>query len=423
MISIPEPRITNDSLDEVWAAAERLKRENDELRQLNAVLSRSNQNLERFAFAASHELQEPLRAITCYAELLAQKCRRELSGDSAMFVSSIVEGSKRMRALVAALLAYAEIGAVPDESVELVDLNIIVEKVKKSLQMSIDENRASVVSAELPTLSAAHEFHFVQLFQNLVGNAIKYRSEASPLIRISVQDAGGTLEFHVTDNGLGVAPEDHQRIFEAFKRLHDNRSPGTGIGLAICQRVVEKYGGRIWVDSQVGHGATFRFTLPNVKVCADKPPASRSGAWKARVVIVDDNPADVCLLRLALENAELNYELTVIDDGAEALAFGRQQGKYASLPTPDLAVLDWHLPKNDGLEVLEAINKNRAFSAVPVVILSSGLSPHDLSRIQECKLAHYVQKPSALEGFLDIGHFVKSLLDRRTAGRSAGGLA
>ncbi|HEU5239515.1 MAG TPA: ATP-binding protein [Pyrinomonadaceae bacterium] len=423
MILGPKPRITTDSLDGVRAAAERLKRENDELRQLNAVLSRSNQDLERFAFAASHDLQEPLRAIIVYAELLAQKCRRELDGDCAIFANHVVEGSKRMRALLADLLAYAEIGAVPDESVELVDLNIAVEKVKKNLQMSIDENRALVVSAELPTLSAAHEFHFVQLFQNLVGNAIKYRGEASPLIRISVHRAGGTLEFHVTDNGLGVAPENHQKIFEAFKRLHDNRSPGTGIGLAICQRVVEKYGGRIWVDSQAGQGATFRFTLPNVKVCARKPPAAALGARKVRIVLIDDNPADVCLLRLALEKADLNYELTVIDDGAEALAFVRQQGKYASSETPDLAVLDVNLPKNDGLEVLEAMSRNRAFSAVPAVILSCDLSPYDLGRIQECELAHYIAKPSTLEEFLNIGLVLKSLLYCQPAGRSAGGLA
>jgi CheY-like chemotaxis protein len=341
-----------------------------------------------------------------------------------MFVSNIVEGGKCMRALLADLLAYAEIGAVPDESGELVDLNIVLEKVKQNLKMSIDENGASVVGADLPTLSAAHEFHFVQLFQNLVGNAIKYRSEAKPLIQISAEDIGGKLEFGVADNGLGVAPENHQKIFQAFKRLHDNRSPGTGIGLAICQRVVERYGGRIWGDSQIGQGATFRFTLPNLEVRPGEPaPAERSGDRKVRIVLVDDNPADASLLRFALEKAELNCELTLIDDGAEALAFVRRQGQYARSPTPDLAVLDMNLPKNDGLQVLKAMSDNRAFTSVPVAILSSGLSPHDLAKIQEFNFAHYIPKPSTLEEFLKIGLRLKALLERRSAGRSSGALA
>ena len=357
--------------DHVRLAVEQLTLENDEHRRANAILIRSNQDLERFAFAASHDLQELLRAITAYGELLAQRCGKDLDNNSAMCVKNIVEGGKRMSALLADLLTYAEVGGVADESFDLVDLNTVLEKVKKNLQLSIDENGASVVSVDLPTLSAAHEFHFVQLFQNLVGNAIKYRSEANPVIRISAQDAGGTLEFDVSDNGLGVAPENHRRIFEAFKRLHHDRNPGTGIGLAICQRVVEKYGGRIWVDSQVGHGATFRFTLPNVEVCPHEPSASAQlGAWMVRVVLVDDNPADVGLFRLALEKAELNCELTVIDDAAEALALVRQQGKYASSPIPDLAVLDLNLSKNDGLQILMAMRDNRAFTGVPAAVLT-----------------------------------------------------
>jgi CheY-like chemotaxis protein len=414
----------NSSPDQLRATAEQLILENDELRRMNAILSRSNQDLERFAFAASHDLQEPLRAITAYAELLAQRCGADLVNDSAMFVNYIVEGGKRMRALLADLLAYAEIGAVPDELVELVDLNVVVEKVKQNLKLSIDENGASVLSAELPILSAAHEFHFVQLFQNLVGNAIKYRSEAKPLIQVSAQDVGGELEFGVADNGLGVAPENHQKIFEAFKRLHDNRSPGTGIGLAICLRVVERYGGRIWVDSQVGQGATFRFTLPNLEVRPrESVPSERAGNWTVRIFLVDDNPADVSLLRLALEKAELNCHFTLIQDGAEALAFVRQQGQDARNPTLDLAVLVMNLPQDDVLHILKAMRESRAFTSVPVAILSSGLSPHDLARIQELNFAHYIPKPSTLEEFLKIGLRLKALLERRSAGRSSGALA
>ena len=424
MIHSLEPSVKLNSPDHVRIAVERLTLENHELRQMNAILSRSNQDLERFAFAASHDLQEPLRAITVYAELLEKKYGGEHDEDFAMFVGNIVQGATHMGALLGDLLAYAEIGATSDDSGEAVDLNLVIEKVRQNLQMSIEENGASVVSTELPVLSAAHEFHFLQLFQNLVGNAIKYRSELKPLIQVSVRDVAGNLEFAVADNGLGVAPEYHQKIFQAFQRLHDNKSPGTGIGLAICQRVVERYGGRIWVDLEIGHGATFRFTLPNIEVRSRKPaPSDRSGDWKVRIVLVDDNPADVRLLRLALDNADLDCELIVIDDGAEALAFVRQQGQDARNSPPDLAVLDFNLPKSDGLQILKAMRENRAFTGVPVAVLSSGLSPRDMAKIQEFTLARYITKPSTLEEFLKIGSSLKALIERGSDERSSGALA
>ena len=424
MIHSPEPSVKLNSPDHVRIAVDRLTMENHELRQMNAILSRSNQDLERFAFAASHDLQEPLRAITVYAELLEKKYSREHDEDFAMFLGNIVQGATRMGALLGDLLAYAEIGATSDDSGEVVDLNLVIEKVRQNLQMSIEENGATVVSAELPILSSAHEFHFLQLFQNLVGNAIKYRSELKPLIQVSVRDVAGKLEFAVADNGLGVAPEYHQKIFQAFQRLHDNKSAGTGIGLAICQRVVERYGGRIWVDSEIGHGATFRFTLPNIEVRSRKQaPSDRSGDWKVRIVLVDDNPADVRLLRLALDNADLDCELIVIDDGAEALAFVRQQGQDARNSPPDLAVLDFNLPKIDGLQILKAMRENRAFTGVPVAVLSSGLSPRDMAKIQEFTLARYITKPSTLEEFLKIGSSLKALIERGSDERSSGALA
>ena len=341
-----------------------------------------------------------------------------------MFMGNIVQGAERMRALLGDLLAYAEIGAISNDSGEVVDLNLVLEKVRQNLQMAIEENGASIVSTELPVLCAAQEFHFVQLFQNLIGNAIKYRSELTPLIQVSVRDVAGRLEFAVADNGLGVAPEYHQKIFQAFERLHDNKSPGTGIGLAICQRVVERYGGQIWVDSELGHGATFRFTLPNIEVRSRKPALSeRSSDWKVRIVLVDDNPADVSLLRFALDNADLDCELIVINDGAEALAFVRQQGQDGRNSTPDLAVLDLNLPKNDGLQILKAMRENRAFTGVPVAILSSGLSPRDMAKIKEFNLARYITKPSTLDEFLKIGSSLKALLERGSDERSSGALA
>jgi signal transduction histidine kinase/ActR/RegA family two-component response regulator len=406
------------------AATQRLKQQNDELQQLNLTLGRSNQDLERFAFAASHDLQEPLRMITTYTQLLAQRYGGDNEKDSAMFVGNIVQGTTRMRDLLADLLAYAEVGAFREESIEVVDLNVVVEKVRQNLKASIDASGASIISAELPTLSA-HECHFVQLFQNLISNAMKYRSEQRPLIHISAQEADGKVEFAVTDNGLGIDPRYHESIFHAFQRLHDNQCPGTGIGLAICQRVVERYGGRIWVESQIGEGSTFRFRLPNSRVRSVGEHCLLAGApaRKVRVLLVDDNPADVSLFRMALEDAEFNCELTVIDDGAEALAFVGQQRQKAGNHTPELAVLDLNLPKSNGLEILEAMSKTPAFANVPVAVMSSVLSPSDLAKIQRFKVAHYITKPSTLEEVLRIGFALKQLVQNDAGGRSTEALA
>ena len=242
----------------------RLAQRNADLEQINANLVRSNQDLERFAFAASHDLQEPLRMITTYAELLARHDgqKTEIGKNPDALLNHIVQGALRMRDLLADLLTYAEVGVPGDEPVENIDLNVLIHKVEEALSVSIEESCASISHATLPTV-LGHEVHFSQLFQNLIANAIKYRSEAPPRIRISIEAKNNETEFAVEDNGIGIAAEYHKPVFQPFKRLRDKKDTGTGVGLAICQRVVERYGGRIWVDSQKGCGSTFRFTLPN----------------------------------------------------------------------------------------------------------------------------------------------------------------
>jgi light-regulated signal transduction histidine kinase (bacteriophytochrome) len=250
-------------------ASNRLAALNADLRRSNDNLARSNDDLERFAFVASHDLQEPLRMITAYSQLLVRSYSGSLDPNAATFVDNIVGGTKRMQELLADLLAYTEIGAATDQPMDVVDLNGILEQVAQNLKVSIQENGATVTWDSLPVIRA-HPAHFVSLFQNLIGNAIKYRSTEPPRILISVHQNGDKLRFGVTDNGIGIAPEYHDKIFVPFKRLHDRKIPGTGIGLAICQRVVERYGGKIWVDSQVGRGSTFFFTLPGTTAEAAK---------------------------------------------------------------------------------------------------------------------------------------------------------
>jgi len=233
-----------------------------DLKKSNENLARSNEDLERFAFVASHDLQEPLRMMTVYSQLLIKQYPAGAGAQVDTYVERISGGAKRMRELLADLLAYTEIAAAPDKQVQSVDLNTVLEKVQQNLKVQIDESGAIITSDVLPVV-AAYEGHFIPLFQNLIANAIKYRSEEVPRINISVVHSNDDYRFSVTDNGIGIDSQYYGKIFLAFKRLHGNNIPGTGIGLAICQRIVERYGGRIWVESELGRGTTFFFTLPD----------------------------------------------------------------------------------------------------------------------------------------------------------------
>ena len=221
-------------------AVEQLAELNQELQRSNEQLARSNEDLERFAFVASHDLQEPLRMITVYTQLLEKQFLKDPTPKAAEFITIVIGGARRMRELLSDLLAYAEIGAQRDSDA-IVDLNVVIEKARHNLGFAIESTHAVITSPALPLLKA-YEGHLIPLFQNLIGNAIKYRSEKPPHIRISFHAEDGNLCFAVSDNGIGIAPEYHSKVFIPFKRLHGAKTPGSGIGLAICQRVVERYG-------------------------------------------------------------------------------------------------------------------------------------------------------------------------------------
>uniref|UniRef100_Q02D29 histidine kinase n=1 Tax=Solibacter usitatus (strain Ellin6076) TaxID=234267 RepID=Q02D29_SOLUE len=224
------------------------------------ALIRANEDLNQFAFAASHDLQEPLRMITTYSQLLVNGFRDRLPEEAELCVNFITQGTSRMRTLLADLLAYTQVGADGDPT-EMVDLGAICRKAIDNLQTALQESHGEVRLEPLPVVRG-HGAHFLQLFQNLIGNAVKYRAGEPPRIQISSAYEGGEWRVAVADNGIGIEPQYYQRIFGVFKRLHGRSIPGTGIGLAICQRVVERYGGRIWVESEPGKGSTFYFTIP-----------------------------------------------------------------------------------------------------------------------------------------------------------------
>jgi light-regulated signal transduction histidine kinase (bacteriophytochrome) len=239
------------------------KRMEEALRKKTEELARSNEDLEQFAYVASHDLQEPLRMVTSYVQLLSKRYKAKLDADANEFIDFAVDGAVRMRKLINDLLTYSRVGTKGKE-LSPTDSEAVLAQSVNDLKVTIEENRALVTHDPLPTVMADNS-QLEQLFQNLIGNAIKFRSSEPPRIHLSASRNGKGWVFSVRDNGIGIAPEYSERIFIIFQRLHSRQEyPGTGIGLAICKKIVERHGGRIWVESDVGKGATFCFTLPAV---------------------------------------------------------------------------------------------------------------------------------------------------------------
>jgi light-regulated signal transduction histidine kinase (bacteriophytochrome) len=225
-------------------------------------LARSNRDLEQFAYVASHDLQEPLRAVAGFVSLLRQHYRGRLDEKADSYIDAAVDGATRMQTLIGDLLSYSRVGT-KGRALEPTDAGAALKDALTNLRASLEESGAVVRVDPLPIIQA-DAVQLTQLFQNLIANAVKFRSDQPPEIRIGARREPDAWWFWVRDNGIGIDPQYTERIFMIFQRLHTRRAyPGTGIGLAICKRIVERHGGRIWVESQPGQGATFYFTLPD----------------------------------------------------------------------------------------------------------------------------------------------------------------
>jgi hypothetical protein len=231
------------------------------LREQAAQLKRSNADLEQFAYVASHDLQEPLRAVAGFCQLLQLEYADKLDADGQEYICQAVDGARRMEILIQDLLEFSRVDR-KGEPFQRVDFHAVVNDALLLLSTAIEESQTQVQVDQLPSL-VVDRGQFVRVMQNLIGNAIKFRGSTRPEVTISARRSGDEWIIAVQDNGIGIAPEFQQRIFTIFQRLHArNEYPGTGIGLAICKRIVERHAGRIWVDSQPGQGSAFHFALP-----------------------------------------------------------------------------------------------------------------------------------------------------------------
>jgi two-component system, chemotaxis family, CheB/CheR fusion protein len=226
------------------------------------ALQTTNAELQHFAYALTHDLQEPVRMVVNFSQLLARECGGKLGEEADQFIAYSVEGALRIEALLKALLAYWEVTEHKQEGFASLDCGAILAKTLLNLQVAIAESGAVVTSDPLPTV-VAEEVLLMQVFQNLISNSIKFRAGKPPEIHVSAERISGGWLFAVRDNGIGIDPQDSDRVFGMFKRLHGSEVPGTGIGLALCKKLVERQGGRIWVESGTENGATFKFTILN----------------------------------------------------------------------------------------------------------------------------------------------------------------
>lgn len=236
-------------------------RDTTERRRAQEELARYAAELEQFTWLAAHDMQEPLRTMTSFSQLLAQRYRDSLDAEANKYIDLVVGAARRMRALIEDVLAYSRV-ARPTADLQPTDCGAAFDRSLQDLRSAVEQSGATVTKDPLPTVQA-DSARLEQLFQNLLGNALKFRGAEPPQVHVSARQNGAEWIFSVRDNGIGIEPRHAQRIFRIFERLHPKHQyPGTGMGLAICKRIVEAHRGRIWVESEPGKGSTFQFALP-----------------------------------------------------------------------------------------------------------------------------------------------------------------
>jgi len=281
-----ELQATNEEME---ASNEELQAGNEEMQATNEELERARADMEQFASVVSHDLQEPLREVASYTELLERRFKPKLGKQGKEFVGYIASGTGRMQQLIDDILNFSRVGT-KGKPFAKVNPEDALKEALANLKVAIKKNRARITHGALPTVMA-DEGQLAQLFQNLIGNAIKFRgTKKAPKVHVKAQRKGREWLFSVSDNGIGIEPKYKERIFEVFQRLHTRRDyPGTGIGLAICKRIVERHGGRIWLVSKKGEGSTFSFSIPIMRESVKRGEILDSGAKKAHKMTAADS--------------------------------------------------------------------------------------------------------------------------------------
>ncbi|MDX2107340.1 MAG: response regulator [Candidatus Melainabacteria bacterium] len=350
-------------------------------------LTQSNEQLRQFAKIASHDLQEPLRSIQGFVSLLSENIKGKIDSESDEYLDFIENSSKRMQELVKSILQHSEIKTFTDE-IFVTDCNSVIEEVVRNLKDTIKETHTHLEIHPLPEVGVERG-QMVQLFQNLISNAIKYQSDEKPCIQISAEKIIDKWLFSVRDKSIGIDPSNYNKIFDMFSRLHGGaRYPGTGMGLAICKKIVNSYEGSIWVESKLGEGSIFFFTLPTAK-----KPAEKLDTTEIEILLVEDSPADVKLAQEALRRSGLRYKLNVVNDGLEALNYLQRVKVASGHSLPSIILLDLNMPNMNGHQVLNEIKDDPALKNIPVILLTVSDRAEDIDEALSLKMNYYVPKP------------------------------
>jgi signal transduction histidine kinase len=350
-------------------------------------LMRSNEELRQFARIASHDLQEPLRAVQGFATLLADSAKTSMDSNAAEFIGQILDGTERMQHLIKSILKHSQVTSDNSEH-QATSCNSVIEEVLSDFSSLIKDSGARLEVGRLPAV-AVERSQLIQLFQNLIGNAIKYRTAEQPVIHISAEANHNNWLFSVRDNGIGLEPQYADKIFDMFARLHGKLAyPGTGMGLAICKKVVTSHGGTIWVESKPGEGSIFLFTLP-----ATRNSRRTKVKDSINILLVEDTPSDIRLTEEALKRTDLVYELAVTNDGVEAMEYLHQIKDAATKKLPDIILLDLNMPRKNGHEVLHDIKNDPQLKAIPVVLLTVSEDDNDVEEALRLRMNYYLAKP------------------------------
>ena len=369
------------------------------LEQVNAELERSNRELEDFAHVVSHDLQEPLRMVRSYLKLLDDRHGTGLSSEAREFFDYALSGARSMQRLITDLLDYATVDT-GEKRFQAVDVAAVIEHSLANLHVAVHETGAAVTYKNLPNVTG-DEVQIGQLFQNLLGNAIKFHGHEPPRIRIKAKPKGNTWLFSVKDNGIGIEEEYAKRIFTIFQRLHGKKDyPGSGIGLSICKKIVERHGGRIWVESETGKGATFYFTLPSTPDAPSEPKGLPPRPLQ--VLLAEDNEGDARLMQETIERMKHDVTLHWVEDGVEAIEFLWRRGEHADAPRVDLVLLDLNMPRRNGHEVLAEIKASRELQDLPVAVITTSREKKDILKSGSLKATWYVTKPVDLQQILSV---------------------
>jgi len=376
---------------------------------LEKKLEQKRQSLEIFTRAMAHDLKEPLRTIKSFSKILHGSA--SLPAEDRELLDYILSAADHMEDLIVKVSGFTKLDVSGELELKPVSLAAVLGQVEDNLHQQMESRQATIVSGDLPEVMGDGTL-LIQLMQNLISNAIRYCEDQRPQVRVSAAAAGGGLcRLLVSDNGPGIDPDHRELIFQPFKRLVGRGIEGTGLGLAICRRIAQLHGGAIWCEAKAGRGATFVLELPLANsmsaeaaaqtepqaVRAIEQPQEAKGRL-AEVLLVEDSPADIQLLKLKLMRREkVSFNLHVATNGREAMRLLEERAIDLSQPPMDLMLLDINMPIMDGFEVLNALSADIRLKQIPVCILSTSSDESDMQRAKELGALAYMIKPPTLQ--------------------------